>query len=252
MSGYELPPVKGILVYASDTVVRRYGRKNKHLPGKRREVKEFSLPARKRLAFVAANTQIDFTAMITLTYPEDFPHNGKLVKGHRKRFLQWLSMERFPGCSYLWFIEFQRRGAPHFHILFTERVGGQRQFRALQWEVAHKWHNIIKSGLDGLRAGTRTERLRSPEGGRHYAVKYAQKMKQKIVPAAYENVGRFYGYSRDVKPRPIMEYALNWEELKGILGEWDYLPERESDLYRVLFNTAGAVAVKVVQTEMFA
>lgn len=246
LTTYQLPPVKGIEVYASDIVVKRYGRKHTSKPGKRDKVKEFSAAARKRLAFVAANTQVDFTSMITLTYPALYPQNGKRVKRDRKVFLQWL-MTRCEGCSYLWFIEFQRRGAPHFHILFTERVGNAASYRRFQWEVSQTWNRIVNGDIDHLRVGTRTERLRSPEGGRHYAVKYAVKMKQKIVPAAYENVGRFYGYSKDVKPKPIMGAIVGWQQLHALLKDWPYLPDKEQDLHKVLFNTAQIVAPKIVQ-----
>jgi hypothetical protein len=245
-----LPPIRGIEVYANDVVVKRFGHKTKVNPEKRQKVKEFSLPARKRLAFVAANTKVDFRSMITLTYPAIYPHDGRLVKRDRKVFLQWLCA-RCPDCSYLWFIEFQRRGAPHFHILFTEQIGGLPAYRKFQMEVSEAWNRIVKGDIDHLRAGTRTERLRTPEGGRHYAVKYAIKMRQKLVPAAFENVGRFYGYSRDVTPKPIAGIALGWAKLKAMLEDWPYLPDNERDLYKVLYNTSGVVAPYIVQDRMF-
>jgi hypothetical protein len=244
---WKLAPIRGIEIYNSDIVVKRYGHKNHSSPGKRGKVKEFTLPARKRLAFVAANTSIDFTAMITLTYPEDYPQNGRESKAHRKQFLWWLKHGPWALGTYLWFIEFQRRGAPHYHILLLERVGNAASFRRFQWDVAHSWNGIIDGDNVHLQQGTHTERLRSSEGGRHYCVKYAQKMRQKIVPAAYENVGRFYGYSRDVKPSPVMELTIGWEGLKRLLGSWEYLPDNQQDLYRVLFNTAGTVAANAVQ-----
>lgn len=211
---------------------------------------EFTEDSRRRLAFVASNTEVDFTAMITLTYPAEFPNNGRLVKEQFKRFLDWLTKTKLPGTSYLWFIEFQRRGAPHYHILLTERVGNAQSWRTFQWDVSKKWNSLVQGGIDHLRAGSRTERLRSPEGGRRYVVKYAQKTKQKVVPAAYENVGRFYGYSKDVAPKPIAEVALNWEQLKRLLGDWNYLPEKEEELFKVLYNTSGAVAVAAVQEKL--
>jgi len=246
-SEYKLPPIRGIKIYSSDVVVKRYGHKNKAMPGKRGKVKEFSLAARKRLAFVAANTDVDFTAMITLTYPADYPQNGAESKAHRKRFLWWLRNGPWGIDTYLWFIEFQRRGAPHYHVLIRERVGAADSFRRFQWDCAQSWNGIVGGDNIHLREGTHTERLRTSEGGRHYCVKYAQKMRQKLVPAAYENVGRFYGYSRNVKPRPVLELAIGWEGLRRLLGDWSYLPDREQDLYRVLFNTSGRVAASAVQ-----
>ncbi|GAH86880.1 unnamed protein product, partial [marine sediment metagenome] len=61
--------------------------------------------------------------MVTLTYPAVFPKNGKVVKKHLNVMLKWLKY-RLPAKNYLWFFEWQRRGAPHVHILLEAPLRG--------------------------------------------------------------------------------------------------------------------------------
>lgn len=249
---YSLPPIVGLVVYSSDTVVQRARQKTNPKPKpKRGEIVEFSDNARKRLAFVASNTDVNFQSMVTLTYPSEFPCDGKVVKRHLYQFLAWLK-QLMPGVNYLWFLEFQKRGAPHVHMLLDRQpasYGGT--WPSFQFAVANTWYNLVGShDVRHLRAGTRSERLRTPEGGKHYAVKYAQKMAQKKVPDTMHNVGRFYGYSYPVRPKAKAVIPATWQQVREILGDWKYLPDNEDDLNRVLFNTSGAIAVKAVQEEL--
>ena len=171
---HSLPPVVGLVLYANDTVVQRARQKTKPKPKpKRGEIMEFSDNARKRLAFVASNTDVNFVSMVTLTYPSEFPCDGKIVKRHLYRFLAWLK-ELMPGVNHLWFLEFQKRGAPHLHLLLDQQpanYGGT--WPSFQFSVARTWYEIVGSKDNKhLLAGTRSERLRTPEGGKHYCVKY--------------------------------------------------------------------------------
>ena len=234
--------VKSVHVYKNDVVVKwaARGRRSGGSGGERGEVDEFSLASRKRLAFVASNTDVVFSCMVTLTYPGEYSSDGRDVKGHLNRFLSWA---RYNGCGeYLWFIEFQRRGAPHFHILTESWLEPA--------EVSKRWYRAVGSGDERhLRAGTRVERLRSSEGGARYAVKYAMKMYQKSVPESYRNVGRFWGHSRGVKPEPVAssEEPMRLDELKGMLGEWGYVDLLDDGPISTLFNASGYVAEKVVR-----
>jgi len=52
---------------------------------------------------------------ITLTYPADYPEPGQ-AKTHLDTWFKRLR-RKFPRTSVLWVLEFQKRGAPHFHGL---------------------------------------------------------------------------------------------------------------------------------------
>lgn len=137
-----------------------------------------------------------YSVMVTLTYPGNFPTDGRTVKRHLdsfvKRAFRYLGAEGSPvPRSIFWFLEFQKRGAPHFHLFLNFTV----PFNL----VAQWWFEIVGSGDDRhLCAGTRTEALYS---GRHgtvsYASKYAAKLEQKDVPQNFVNLGRFWGVYGD-------------------------------------------------------
>ncbi len=165
-------------------------------------VAEFSPGARVRMCSYLRECLANYTTMVTLTYPGFYPTNGKAVKEHLRRFLQEVRREycrelKAVGAvgaeqitaehSSFWFLEFQSRGAPHFHIFTTWSP-------SKEW-VSKRWYEIVGSEDDRhLRAGTRVELLHSGKAGTvAYASKYAVKMEQKTVPEGYENVGRFWG-----------------------------------------------------------
>jgi hypothetical protein len=231
--------IEAIEIYKNDVVVRRRGLSKPPSEVTRGKVTKFSERSRKRLAFVASNTTIPLRTMITLTYPAEYPSNGKTVKGHLRLFLTWLQKET-QGCEYLWFLEFQLRGAPHFHILTDWPLPKDRDNKVLWYaKIAQFWYETVDSGDFNHRlAGTRTETLRSADGGARYAVKYAQKMRQKAVPPDYQDVGRFWGHTRKVKPEPESRHRATEDDVRGMLEGWKYEPPSHVPVWRVLYNQA--------------
>jgi hypothetical protein len=148
----------------------------------RNPVSKFTPSSKRRLLFTARNFP-GLEIMLTLTYPADFPMNGRTVKNHWRRFRQW--MIRNGATTGLWVLEFQRRGAPHFHIFIREALD--------RLAVSRAWYRIVGSNdPKHLAAGTRIEEFRKPAAIGSYVMKYAAKMEQKEVPAGYASVGRFW------------------------------------------------------------
>lgn len=203
--------------------------------GGRGKIKGFSPSSASRMRRFLRTSEAEYSVFITLTYPGAFPVDGRTVKEHLRRFLQELSRvarrRRLDGkataepvkeFSAFWFLEFQARGAPHFHIFTTDTFDRD-------W-VASRWYEIVGSDdLRHLRAGTRIEFLR---GGRRgacgYAAKYAAKSVQKEVPENFANCGRFWGVVGNrrcqaatiVFPVEVMEKQVYRDfraELHGIL-----------------------------------
>jgi len=153
----------------------------------------FSAGASTRMRRYLRECLAEYSIMLTLTYPGFYPSNGKQVKEHLRRFLQEVRREYIRrhsddgGHSSFWFLEFQARGAPHFHIFTTWSP-------EKEW-VSRRWYEIVNSeDVRHLHAGTRVEILsRGRAGTIKYALKYAVKQEQKAVPEEYENVGRFWG-----------------------------------------------------------
>lgn len=238
---YTIPPIVGVKVYKNDVVIVRGpgGTPAAHPP--RGTITEFSFRSRQRLAFVACNTLVVFKTMLTLTYPADFPSDGVAVKANLRAFLEWLRRDTGLKFSYLWFLEFQKRGAPHYHILLDWTLPGTRaEVKAFRFRVAATWYRIANTGdARHLAAGTRTEAVRKPDGAARYAVKHALKMRQKQVPKAYQDVGRFWGCSRDVVPAPVQTHRVTEDDVRAALEGWAYSPHEKCPVYKMLYGVAG-------------
>jgi hypothetical protein len=233
-----LGPVTGVELYRRDAVVVRSSVRSCHphtIPA-RGVITHLSRRSRQRLAFVANNTYVDFRSMITLTYPRQFPNDGKGVKRNLNAFLTWLRRKQ-NNASYLWFLEFQKRGAPHIHILLSCSL--ERQFYT---QVSEQWYKTVGSNDPlHLRAGTRCEAIRKRDGAARYALKYAYKCEQKLVPEAYQNVGRFWGCSRDVKPQEAITIPIDDMSLRDVLADWTYRQKAHRPLWHILYGCSERI-----------
>jgi hypothetical protein len=199
-------------------------------PDPTRVVSDFSRKSRGRMTKVL--TQLDYTPMFgdglsplltmsTLTYPGDWldrAPNGRAVKRHllmfRKRFYRAWGFELV--CC--WKLEFQWRGAPHFHFLHAAPSGFARaavgvvgaglsypQWLSVVWPdiVAHpdpeqrRRHEAAGTGVDWATGLT----SRDPKRISVYFTKhslYAAKEYQHRVPDDWRlpgaGPGRFWGY----------------------------------------------------------
>lgn len=254
--------IVGIELYKKDIVVLRkevndhrgeYGRFWFVLPegdivvneGLRKQaVYEFSKKSRQNLAFICNNTAVEFDRMITLTYPSEYTNDGKEVKRHLRVILQWL--RRRSVLNYLWFLEFQGRGAPHFHILLS---GGDYIDR---FDLSNRWFEIVGSGdINHYVVGTNIVSPKKKHGLHFYGLKYASKLSQKSIPPAYRNVGRLWGCSRGVYPRSPLFVPIDSEKsLTAALQNWDYLGAEERG-YRILYNASDSVLSLLLDANYF-
>lgn len=190
------------MVYRQDVQVSRMLAVKRRGEGKRGVITELSDKSRRRLALVARNVE-GLTHLVTLTYPDDHQAvvpDGRVLK-RQMAALRYRLVRR--GIGGLWFVEFQDRGAPHVHILTNGGVRGR--------ELSAWWYEIVGSGDEKhLRAGTGIERLWLKDGAARYASKYASKWEQKLVPAAFQGIGRMWGLFGGVKPHRY--------EIEGKLG----------------------------------
>ena len=158
--------------------------------GGRGAIEKFSESSRSRLKRYLRETRADYKSMVTLTYPADSGFDGRASKEHLRRFLQELrragsgNLDRW---SAFWFLEFQKRGSIHYHILCTH-------YYHYEW-IARTWARIVDScDKNHINAGTRIEKIRAGRGGiACYCAKYAAKFDQKLVPESFGFVGRFWG-----------------------------------------------------------
>jgi hypothetical protein len=128
---------------------------------------------------------------LTLTYPGEYPHDGRTVKAHLKAFRKRVERRygRLSVC--VWKLEFQKRGAPHLHMLLpAAALGALDEFQ--QWCSA-VWFEIVGSGdLRHLAAGTNVQ-LAVTDCARYFSYALNEKGYQEQVPAGFVNCGRFWG-----------------------------------------------------------
>jgi len=157
----------------------------------RGDVRSFSPDSGRRMRSYLRECRAKYITMVTLTYPQGHGYEGGSAKRDLKVFIQWLKracpQNERKVFSVFWFMEFQDRGAIHFHLLTTAFIHKDR--------VAHRWYEIVGSEDDRhLRAGTRVEAIRLGKKGMcSYASKYAAKQSQKVPPDEFGWVGRFWG-----------------------------------------------------------
>lgn len=178
---------------------------------KRGVIKYLSQKSRNKLALVVTETQVRFRSILTLTWPKVYPRDGREVKKLLNRVLNWI--RRNLECEYLWFLEFQARGAPHIHILLETEVRKREK-------LANYWSRVVTDDESERRKVRRVhshsrqwQNVQKPDGARRYATKYATKTEQKTVPLSYQNVGRFWGASRTVTesiPEPQTLRCTEW------------------------------------------
>lgn len=153
--------------------------------GKRGKVKGFSLKSRRRLMVKIAQTKKAILPLfVTLTYPGVYSEDPRIWKRDLRVF--WMRFKRsFPCASAIWKLEFQKRGAPHYHLL----IWGVEYAHAL-FRVPGMWFEVVGSGDEKhFRVGTRVEVVRSFRGVMAYASKYLGKLDS--VPS--DEPGRFWG-----------------------------------------------------------
>ena len=160
---------------------------------KRGRVKRLSFGSTRRAKQVLRNIMSNMTHEIALTYPANFPVDGLIVKEHLHKFKLRL---HYRDIKMFWFMEFQKRGAAHFHGLINQPIDEN--------ELKRIWYEIVGSGdPKHLKHGAHIEVIRTPEGALHYLTGYLTKQEQKIVPEHFRNLGRYWGYSLSLFPKHI-------------------------------------------------
>lgn len=268
-------PIVGIAVFPNGVLkVKReskiQGRFQYECSRKDRPIMKFSAKSMARLVATANATNVDFGSMITLTYPVIYPRSGKVIKAAMNNFTQMMRDQNYG--AYLWFLEFQARGAPHFHILSTQNaISPAMRIRVVETWVSRmvkedwffvacvnraaeqdmcEWKlmsNIIaKSYWFTLRPET-WELMRSKEGARRYATKYAAKEFQKTPPKGFEGVGRFWGCSKNVTLGEGIYKEMDEDKLRGFLRSTDHATADWEILPKFLFGVEQEMSTEVAE-----
>jgi hypothetical protein len=173
---------------APDSAYRRTG------GGARSCVTGFSWASRRRLLRAIGAIQwgaVGSRWFLTLTYPAVFPTDGRECKRHLDIFRRRLCRKYGRPLVLVWKMEFQRRGAVHFHILLPA-VAGVALVDFQRW-CSQAWYEVVQSGdAAHLLAGTNVQEAVS-DCSRYMAYALKEKDSQNDVPPEFTNPGRFWG-----------------------------------------------------------
>lgn len=122
-------------------------------PEPTREITGWSAKSRARM--VERLCQLDYTAlfpagrlpaMVTLTYPGDWETvapQGSAVKKHLKAFRKRWKRAWGEDLACVWKLEFQRRGAPHFHLLCSPPHGQTEDGETFRMWLSRAWAEVV-------------------------------------------------------------------------------------------------------------
>jgi hypothetical protein len=134
-------------------------------------------------------------------------------KRHLKIFSQRF-LRSFPSAGFHWKLEFQARGAAHFHPIFWNLSGDDggllREFRG--W-LAQNWSEVVHSGDEKhLLAGTSADPIKSQFGIIRYVSGYVSKSDQ-TKPGC--KVGRYWGLVGRTNIRWAKEKVITVSSTQG-------------------------------------
>ncbi len=207
-----LPAPTGLQVLPADVrVMRDFGPQDQpeHLRDlKRGAVQMFSPRSAARLTRTARNAMPQLVSQMCLTYHEANP-DGATAKKHLRAWLKAL-LRAAPGVGYLWILEFQTRGVPHFHVWLTapysealwKRLGAAWNRVAEPLSQEHLWWHT-QARVDPRTGKLQRSFMAWDMKGAGYLRKYMSKEAQKCVPDGFGFVGRFWGSTLDLVPEPI-------------------------------------------------
>jgi hypothetical protein len=220
-----------IEVYADLLKVKRLGQ-FAPVGGKRGKVRGFSSASRKRFLESMAKSRCAANgAFVTLTYPGQFSQDPKRWKRDLDVVLKRLKRIQPSICGF-WRLEFQKRGAPHFHIILFGRTTNIARLR--QW-FKLAWYQVVESGDERhLRVGVRVDLINSRRHAMAYASKYAAKIADDEIEA-----GRLWGQFGDLDQEPVAVGRASFQQfiqIRRAVVRW--LKSRGSRFARALARRA--------------
>lgn len=224
-----LPPLHPkeltVKIYGEDVQVRVKDpttRRPSHLGKQKGHVSTgiFSRAQQKSLYRALCMIEPEAKLWVTLSYPQDFPTDYDTVRSQVHQLL--VELGRLGFKNYVGGYEFQKRGAVHVNIVFTEYIP--------HLVIKEKWHRIV--GTDDphhFHRGVYLKDVKDKAGHKfkHYIAGYIGKERQKEAPEGFKNMRRWGFWSTAYrKPTETMSAPVTDEDLDTFLdGLIDYKNE---------------------------
>lgn len=247
-----------LVIYKGGDLIKVSGLKTEGLGAptenlKRGIIQDFSRESRRRLQRFLASMDRDVVGLptfITVTYPGEWQHDWKEWKRHLDN-LNRAFRYHYPKCFGVWRLEFQKRGAPHFHFLvwngpklqdvlevYSQKLqrtvwignpSNKENQKLYEW-LSRTWYKIVGSGdKRHLAAGTRIEPVQSWNGVVYYTSKYLAKLPDGNYAPQQEQdeqgfdipgtgyAGRYWGIiNKSLFPIEKYEFPLTEEQFRKI------------------------------------
>lgn len=184
-------------MYEKDLKVKRPAFTKPVSRGDRQKIFSFSPSSQRNLLHVCRNSGHHVVSQFVCSYHETWPLSGVAIKSDMATFIKRLR-RRFKDIHFIWCLEFQKRGAPHFHFFSDiEPTLENRLF------FATSWVEVIDGGASCLKFHSHSSNFIpwNMKSGAYLAKEYIGKVEQKNVPENFQDVGRFWGSSRNMKPK---------------------------------------------------
>jgi hypothetical protein len=203
------------------------------------DIKRFSYNSRLRLLKLCGRINMDVyqdIVHVIVTYHNNFPNSSESIKRLFHNFYVRLTL-KFPSCSLIWRLEFQKRGAPHYHILLLNKKNKFSQSCELERiKISNIWLDVIKE--ESLPASIHAVKITRTETYRKfftYISKYAGKPEPDDAPS-YS--GRRWGYSYNMSVAikhlflPSNDIIkLFKSKLKHLLSEQNRLSKKLAEIF---------------------
>lgn len=152
---------------------------------------------------------------VTLTYPAVWPEDGRQVKEHLRRFRARIE-KKFGKLRIVWRMEYQERGAPHFHLLIFDAPFICRWWLSKAWVDSNdtkSWKNFLfGSNIKGIAEKGESRKVIN------YVCKYAGKVEEHVRNDDNEWCGRFWGKWNCETPNPVRFEFDPREALRVVAG----------------------------------
>ena len=207
--------------------------------GVRRKCKGFSKASRRRLIYKMAQWSMSglHVYFVTLTYPGVYADDWEIWKRDCDTFRKMLERS-FPDLvGACWRFEFQKRGAPHFHLVLAF-CKHQNRVHLIQI-VSRKWADIVRGGykLSGgdmeaykphyrnhVKAGTKVQHI--VHGRKQlmaYVGKYIGKVEENNMPEEWGRSWGFWNVNGELDFDPVEVLSLDHSEtavLRRLVRKW--------------------------------
>jgi hypothetical protein len=194
--------IRRFAVRASGRVIQlESGWSSRYSPGEgggtRGRIVGWSAASRRRLfkALLSLNLhRYPAKLFLTLTYPAEFPASGPECKAHLRALGERWARRFGSRPLWVWKMEYQARGAPHFHVLAVAPDGfdgGDAWLWAVRSWLSDSWSEVVGSGDPWHRkVGTQVQ---VPYTDTAKYLTYALKGSQDVTPEGFDSPGRVWG-----------------------------------------------------------